>query len=301
MPRGLKVGPSERRKWLEDFEKGRPTHVIAEKAGRRAATVKEHIERARREREIDVARGYVLRDTLGRHNAQLLGVLDRLMDQLHVPPEDRFLAAELFKGTSRATVFGTYVRLGPEGLEAAFEPGDLGDKRLEELLRQHLVQRKKLWVEIDRWRSDFVRYARTCAVLGGKAGENSSTVTRLSPNSVDRVGEGFHEDFIIQICGLALAARRHGRDVPDKPEIRITEERLLAGGTLIATSEHQRRLENARDSFTQLAKDLIKAPETDTVITLKDRLVEKAAALTRELTDIKLFGFVPGSCVLCGH
>lgn len=84
MPRGSRVQVSdyERRRWLEDLEKGRGITEISRAADRDIRVVKRHIEIAREERELAQARHDFIRSRLELHQDDLLKEAHRIREVL---------------------------------------------------------------------------------------------------------------------------------------------------------------------------------------------------------------------------
>ena len=86
MPKYSIISAAQRRNWLEEHEKGRPLEVIAKEAKRDQRTVKTNVERARLERDFEGAQQEQLREAaLRSHQEDMLGLLGRLMQAVHVP------------------------------------------------------------------------------------------------------------------------------------------------------------------------------------------------------------------------
>ena len=91
MGRGTKVAvsPYERRRWLEDLEKGKGITQIAKAAGRDIRVVKRHIEIAQQEREVARARRDFLLSRVEQHQEDLLSEVRRLREVLLQSPPQR--------------------------------------------------------------------------------------------------------------------------------------------------------------------------------------------------------------------
>lgn len=89
MPRNAKITGRLRQQWLDRSEGGKLEAAIANESGYTERAVKEHIERARIERDWRSARLQQMKEALGAHHQDLLGVLDatdrlvmRVIDEL---------------------------------------------------------------------------------------------------------------------------------------------------------------------------------------------------------------------------
>ena len=84
--KGPKISVTERRTWLESYENGARIDTLAKDVGRAERTVKDHIDKARRERVVDRAEREQLKEALGAHQQDLLGLVQRLRDTVYTPP-----------------------------------------------------------------------------------------------------------------------------------------------------------------------------------------------------------------------
>ena len=90
MPRISKIASGERRNWLERSEQGVPVDTLAKESGRYVRTVRDHIDKARLERNFELAQRDQLRDALHGHQQDMLGLLQNLKGSINVPELDHF-------------------------------------------------------------------------------------------------------------------------------------------------------------------------------------------------------------------
>lgn len=112
MPRISKIAPGQRRGWLERFEQGDSIDKIARDASRDVRTVREHVEKARLERDFESAQRDQLREALRAHQQDMLALLVHLRQAVRTP-ELTFMEE-------------TYLDYG---LEDLWEPLDLAQHR----------------------------------------------------------------------------------------------------------------------------------------------------------------------------
>ena len=114
MPRISKIAPGQRRDWLLRYEQGESIEKIAEGANRDIRTVREHIDKARLERDFEGAQRDQLREALKSHQLDMLFLLESLRQAIQTPsltPMDEVTGLDF-------------------GLEDLWEPSDL-DRNLE--------------------------------------------------------------------------------------------------------------------------------------------------------------------------
>ena len=90
MPKISKIASGERRNWLELSEQGTSVNKVAKESGRDVRTVRAHIEKARLERNFELAQRDQLRDALHGHQQDMLGLLQNLKGSINVPQLDYF-------------------------------------------------------------------------------------------------------------------------------------------------------------------------------------------------------------------
>ena len=81
MPRRAKISAAQRREWLERYERGERQDELAKKAGVNPRTVRDRIERARLERDFELAQREQLREALRSHQKDMLDLLERIAQQ----------------------------------------------------------------------------------------------------------------------------------------------------------------------------------------------------------------------------
>ena len=121
MPRGRNVTVRDRRDWLEQYESGKRLDAIATDAGRTDRTIKEAVDRARSEREVETARVHVLREAFVDH----FGDLKTAFKELRGRSRDRS-TNELWPNADGRSVL------------------------LREALREHLP-RSPIWLSCEEW------------------------------------------------------------------------------------------------------------------------------------------------------
>ncbi len=300
MTRHKRITQVQRSNWLRQARSGTPLHEIAEVEKVRPATVKANIEIARQELEKQDARKNLLRDAMVRHNEQLLSAAVEVRDQLRFPPEERLFPVACFQGSSRATLVGLSIRLQDGASAASFEPEGEERKRVHELLRQHLADKRQMWRNVDRWRADSITLAELCVGLGRKACDRATELTHLRPVSADLGKEGFNEEFISWACRLALDSVRTGRPSRSAGNLRIVEDQLQLDGAHLAKSATRKYLNEAATAFRRVIDEFVDLPEAHEIVKLSSSLGHDAASIRTELTDVILYGLISGTCSVCG-
>lgn len=327
MPKGTKIAPLERRQWLEEYEQNTTVAEIARKAGRTSGSVKDHLERARQEREFQAARSGELQRALQNHQIQMLGLISRLaqtttalpLDFRESPPfglEDlgepapvtlRSLANETVSAVipelpSSRTIVGsqpvvevTRDKAGPQTAVFTEE-----STRLWTALMQHLGRRDPLWPRLRAWHDSLLKEAQARAALNrliktvaepeyGAPVTNASTGPHLTLAMVHFI----REESTRQALGerateLHRRLQMRGQDLEDPP----TGTYLTAG-----------LLDQKENRINQLAVLIHRVASSDEAkeVAISHQLLDKASREANEiLEEYLLIGYIRGTCrIVC--
>lgn len=133
------------REWLESYERGKSQISIAKHAHRDVRTIQKGIDRVRRERDLQLARGELLTEALRKHQSGLLSMFEQALSEVSLPaydspavawPWDSHVTSQQEADRSEGKV---NVTLGPES------------KTEWALLQEHL-RRDPIWKVIDQWK-----------------------------------------------------------------------------------------------------------------------------------------------------
>ena len=187
MPKYSIISSLKRREWLEEHERGTALDVIARGAKRDQRTVKSNVERARLERDFQVAQREQLREALRSHQEDMLALLGRLMQAaqmseqnigLLVAPDfglEDLLSAEDLAGYSQVplgpTLVAPEVFPGAPFLSSSTQEGALSavsvlrdadgpnqailaeeGSILWQGVKEHIGSREPLWRLISHWK-----------------------------------------------------------------------------------------------------------------------------------------------------
>ena len=304
----------ERRRWLEEHERGKPLTTIANETGRNIRTINKHVQLAADERDRALAKTELYRQVMTKHNDDLVGVLGGIRDCLHVPNDEELTILADFAGRLPDALGGGYRPPGVRKFRALFarkrehridsdEPQPESG-RLLELAREHLSQ-DKLWSLLDSWGETLVEYSGQCYDLGKRVGSMVSRRLDVKPvpgtGGARGVAEGIHEGYFSWACRLGIEAWIADRPTLDTDQLKVVDQRLLYGGTTLATSPSHDRLDAARDLFVELTDLVTRHDSVRTVVRLKKELDNGARPITRLITDIVLLGMVTGQCSVCSR
>ncbi len=150
-----KISMREKNKWLDMFEEGMTETQIAKKTTHDPRTIVKGLEEATKERRLASAEYEMLRDALAKHQNQLTGILDNIIEMLVLPPHDLKLREESEGILAPIPLSCSLVKQISKD-QMILEIYD--EEKLEwELLKEHLNQ-DKLWGYINQWREAILDY-----------------------------------------------------------------------------------------------------------------------------------------------
>ena len=246
MPKRGKITPVERRRWLEQFEKGATIDSLAKEALRTQRTIINHVEQARREHQHDKVQVELIRDGYREHYKDLLNLAKRL--------------AEMAKAPHRGTILGIDVS------------GDPGERLLYQSLRKH-TPGSGIWAAVKSWEANVVGIeeekgrleieATNLAsqdaaefpeiLVPGFAGSLSEAVSMagqgLDPGSTEYVKDRSGDNYQLRFRNSILADRvpNDDRIVAIEKKHRDILEALLTDGSVHRLKSFWRDWSNARD------------------------------------------------------
>ncbi len=152
-----KVPMSEKREWLRDYDEGKPAAEIAKGRKRALKVIKRGIEEARAERDGAAARAEIVKEAMVKHQQQLMGIIERLLEAAKIPPADLELRREKSGALAPIPLSASRIIYTPsQGLIV-----DLSDENttLWGLLREHLT-RDRIWSAIRNWKEAVISHVR---------------------------------------------------------------------------------------------------------------------------------------------
>lgn len=298
MPRGKNITPAQRQAWLEQYEQGATVITLAKRENRDVRTIKAQLQRAVDEREMVIARRDLIRESLSAHNEELRQAATRVLESVGVVPDERITPVSSFPKAH-----------GVERGRLAFDPSvsssiavvtdpNSRDGKFEKLLREHLKSERTLWRGIDRWQDRHASYQSECLELGRQVSESVVKATCLEPVESSRNAEGFTEHFVSWSARLAIESWRNDRTKP-KIDLSIGGGSLMLGGSTLARSESDEKLELARQEFIDQVDAMRRSREVRLIAEEQAWLEAQAEKLRDRLENLLLFGLIPGKCLAC--
>jgi len=287
------------REWLQNYEQGKSEAAIAKEAHRDLKAVKRGIEWARNERDAATARAGLLKDALSNHQEKLLGIIDRILSALILPPPDLPLVKEKDGPLIPTQLLGTTVSYHKDtGLVVTLWDEDT---TYGELLREHLA-RDRMWALLDQWRK-----AMGAHIEAGVGLKLKVEMLLEIKTGCQLVSEPIDSPFMYSYTAVDIIYQATGRSALGFPSGINLEERLVADpdsqevrygpGTIFAenVNDAEKCRANILDAFEslQIVSEIKKLQET------YENLKASTYKARRATEEISLLRLVPGRCRVC--
>jgi hypothetical protein len=298
-----KIPMSEKREWLTDYDEGNPAAKIAKQKHKALKVIKRGIEEARAERDGAAARAEIVKDALVKHQQQLMGIIQRLLEAAEVPPPDLELRREKSGALAPVPLSAGRITYTPaQGLIV-----ELSDENttLWKLLKEHLT-RDRLWSAIRKWKEALIPHIKARLDL------KTAIKTLLEIETGFEVIDDKPVDSktaIIYPHAVNLFYIVHIRKALGIPDETNPQERMVAsddgyvrhGGGGSEMTYCPGKQEQCREALIKAFKKIPDLPEIKRTIATELELRNMSNKLKQLLEDIRLMGFIPGRCRICSR
>ncbi len=294
MARGPSVSKMERQRWLEKHRGGATLAAIAKEDGRDASIVGKNIKKAEKEEEHLAARSAIFEDSIRSHNTAMVAALRRLKDRLSYKLPHNVTASLSHPGRGfRLHEFPFEDDLANFRIRRTTVLGEHGLEN--ELVREHLSDRVRLWRDYDRWLEDHARYLYDAWRFGEETSRRLQSESGLKPADE---GEGFTAHCINQLCDIGFGLDKD----PSKP----VEGRLRVDGPNLKFEDHSivyspkgRMLEKAKHTFISVVTEFKERDDAKQISQAVIQLPEREEKLRREFDIIAVMNLITGTCEAC--
>ena len=317
MPKISKIAPGQRRNWLELSESGESTEKIAKDAGRDVRTVREHIQKARLERDFEAAQRDQLREALQGHQRDMLALLEHLRRAVQVPPltfrdvvgldfglEDLWDSSDLARNRE--------VSLNGSGEEAAAAVKVIRDdsgpveiiltiegSRLWRAIKEH-VGKDPLWRHMADWRNGLLQELQSRAALNRAVREKLEGIFGLRVGWRPLPPEPWLAPGVVWWMRARLTCLALGDYVPDLEE----DIRQASPGGLESRDGQwlADRLEDTEQAMGHLRETLAamtRREEVKAAARSFASLQNRTSRVHDALDEYLLIHHIPGRCGLC--
>ena len=295
-----KVSIAVKRKWLGEYESGKPMIAIATENKHDTRAVKKALEDARRERDATFARSELMKEALRSHQDALKGELQRIVNGLELQSVD-FAPLSWHEGSN--SIFTPIGELDSSmyTLGVAQEAGRpaAANTTVTTLLRQHL-RGDRLWkslIQGDRaYRAHIAdRIAlqrKTVLLLKQKTGYRMTDKSEISPPFLYSYTAG------PAIYGAVLR-KALGEMVRSDLEDDIIAEAGTVKYHHSILAEAPGNDVNCRNNILAAYNELLESPESQKVSDSYKYLNECTIKVRQAVEEISMLGYIPGNCNVC--
>jgi len=270
------------------------------------------IERACQERAFDVAQQERLREALWRHQEDMLGLVGRLREAVHVPDLgswsdyvdfglEPLLEQEQLIRVSEVSLNALVVVVRDEGGPRAVKLTE-EDTRLWNALRQHLGNKDPLWRDVAGWRQALLEEIKARARLNQATGEKAKQVFR-HPVLLDSVEQ---EPRLTQALPPFVRAEVTGHHLGQplvnlQDRLRVQHCRLEdpQSGRYLAEHLHPEAAEKAIENLRGLMELMVNTDEVRQAAGTYRELESRTTKVRTALEEYQLLHYIRGTCSLC--
>jgi DNA-directed RNA polymerase subunit L len=301
MPKQIPM--SEKKEWLLEYDDGKPSAEIAREKQRALKVIKRGIEEARAERDGAAARAEIVKEALIKHQQQLMGIINRLLEATEPPPADMEIRRERSGAIAPIPIPAGRILYTPsQGLTVELSDEN---KTLWELLKQHLT-RDRIWSAIRNWKEALTN--RTKATIAVETGIRMlieiETGLRVTEGQSPDDNTGYVYSQAVKLFFTVNIRKTLGISDETNPQERMvaTEDGYVRHGEVGSELAYCPGKQNeCREALLRAFEKIHDMSEIKKVITTEAELKSVSGKLKRILEDIKLMGLVPGRCRICSR
>jgi len=290
---------SEKREWLDLYEKGKPERWIAkEYAHCDMRTLKKGIEEARRKRDIVTARVELLKEALRKHQDTLFKDLDKISSSFTMPSYDFTPLA--WSGNDNC-IF-KYLETSTKNLPVADAPKPAGETlAVRKLLKEHL-KNDRLWKVIAKWEKDYTDHLTARMALQLKVVSLLEQKTKCKMTDQYNIRPPFilsyttGDIFFKAVLQCAFDTEKRYDLERDIHIDTSSHEVKFQNSTLAKCTDNEQEI---KDNLLKAYKKLKKLPEVTLVVDTFKSLEEMTEKGKEVAEQIKLLGLLPGQCEIC--
>ena len=271
MPKKSKIAPATRRDWLERYESGERQDETARKDKVNPRTVRDHIERARQERDFELAQREQLREALRAHQNDMLELIGRVRGEVEVLPLDNDSLRE--------------ARLADE------------DTRLWRALKEHLGK-DRLWRDIADWRRSFLDEGEARADLSRAIAGKAESTFGLPVKGMS--GEPRLTPALVRSTRVEVTKRMLGEPASDlASRLRVDGRRLNDPTTTADLAEQVEEPDRIKDRLPKMIDEMLLSPEAEHAARTHRDLQDRSRRVREAAEEYVLLHHIRGRCSLC--
>jgi len=300
MPKKFSIANQKR--WLEDYENGKPEASIASDSRCDLRTVRRGIEEARHQRDAQVARIDLLKQALLKHQESLLRKLGEILSTLTMPPQDLTVLSWDESGQSilRKSDLDLEDLVDDEASDDLKKSDSQADM-VEGMLRQHL-RGDKLWKALARRERAYSLHRLARIAL------QNQVITLLEEETgykLEARGD-VPPPFLHSYTAGDLFYRRTLVDAFGDSKNNGWQDDIIADTGTNCVKYRNSILAETPGTANECRENLLKAfrkmemlPEAIRVVNTYEELEESTFKAKQAVEEIRLLGLVPGVCKTC--
>ena len=312
MPRGPKIPSAEARKWLQEHEGGASLDKLAARYRKTKRTVADNIDRARQQRSFELAQQDRLQGAVAGHQDDMLGLVERLGDVVHVLPlesspdpvdfglEELLEPPDLLRACQASIGKGAAIvrdESGPRSVRLTEE-----DSRPWDFLRQHLGSKDPIWHYLVDWQRALLDEANARARLNRVIVKKAREVFGL-PAALGSAAQDPHlTQALPSLARAEITKRSLGQAATDlRDRVRVQHGALedIQSNKSLSVHLQPKDAEKAVENLVNLVDSLTNTTEAhqaaDKYRDLESRTNEARAALE----EYGFLRYIRGTCSLC--
>jgi hypothetical protein len=297
-----KFSLTDKRKWLEKYEKGKSEVAIAAESRCDTRTVKKGIDEARREQDARAARTELLKQALFKHQEKLSDELKKISSPLMLPPKDWVVLSWYRNGDS---IFDppdiTKSRAQTHEVDKPAKPINSYDDMFQDMLREHL-RNDKLWKILAHRERAYNSHRLEKMALQLKVVALLQEETGCKMVDRNDVQSPFLYSYTAGGLFFKMALRysfgNYDNDDWMKDVIAdTTAGNVISTGQILAHVPGNERL--CAQKFLGAFKKIKLLPEIVTVADTFRQLEEATLKVKQAVEELLALGLIPGQCKVC--
>ncbi len=312
MPKGPKISHSQRRGWLTRHENGELLDGIAKADGVNPRTVRNGIEKARKERGYENALNEQLRKSLDLHQQEMLDLVSALKGIVHTPklkqygmdrPDFKLEHFVVEKGEHRIKLNpGVHITVGADGsVEVNLEAQD---SRLFECLKEHL-SKTAVMRYLAEWQRLLQKEEQARVALIKQLIPEVETVFKKPVGIADPFARDIVTSNCVGFIRVEATKLSMGEPLPDIiAKLHIDDDQyrnhhIVASGVKGRLVLDSKDPETDRKKINWLITETAKTDEASHAAHAYRELEASTQKTLDEIEDYLLMHHIPGQCRLC--
>jgi hypothetical protein len=300
MPKKFSI--TDKKKWLEDYENGKPESSIASASRCDLRTIRRGIEEARRGRDAQAARIDLLKQAVLKHQEHLTNKLDELLSTLTMPTHDWAVLSWVENGQSILTESDLDMEDSVEDeVSHGIKKSEVRADMVEGMLRQHL-RGDNLWKTLARREKAYSSHRLARIALQYKV---VSLIEEETGYKLEARGD-VQPPFIYSHTAGDLFYRMTLAQAFGDSKNDVRQDDIIVDPSGNCVKYHNSILAEVSSKAGKCRKNLLEAfrkmqllPEVTQVVNTYQELEESTFKAKQAIEEIRALGLISGVCKVC--